>query len=154
MCHPLMTLYDNWHFLVLYTIPLTWETTTLPESAPKVWKSIGEWNRFWVKNSSSFSVPSELNVHKAGVQGRVSSLKWGLKGHRPTLLQHFYGFCIAPICRLASQNWRPDLAAPQLCTLCEHAVLANLPIKLGGSARAVLLSGHGLMSRKRFTGWS
>ena len=31
----------------------------------------------------------------------------------------------------------PRTAAPQLCTLCEHAVLANLvnPIKLGGSAR-------------------
>ena len=31
----------------------------------------------------------------------------------------------------------PRTAAPQLCTLCEHAVFANLvnPIKLGGSAR-------------------
>ena len=31
----------------------------------------------------------------------------------------------------------PGTAVPQLCTLCEHAVLANLvnPIKLGGSAR-------------------
>ena len=34
-------------------------------------------------------------------------------------------------------NQCPRTAAPQLCTLCEHAVLANLvnPIKLGGSAR-------------------
>ena len=50
----------------------------------------------------------------------------------------------------------PRTAAPQLCTLCEHAVIANLkPITLGGSAR---LRGQcprvGVVSHKqrRFTG--
>ena len=35
------------------------------------------------------------------------------------------------------ESQRPGTAAPQLCTLCEHAVLTNLvnPIKLGSSAR-------------------
>ena len=55
----------------------------------------------------------------------------------------------------------PGMAAPQLCTLCEHAVLANLvnPIKMGGSARWrrqcpwVGMVSHNQLERQ-FTGWS
>ena len=64
----------------------------------------------------------------AGFEGAQSPtpivlLVWLLRGHS---LHQF-----------VSLGGSPRTAAPQLCTLCEHAVLANLvnPIKLGGSAR-------------------
>ena len=55
----------------------------------------------------------------------IGVLVWLLRGHR---LQQFVGLG-GSLC--------PRTAAPQLCTLCGHAVLVYLvnPIKLGGSAR-------------------
>ena len=54
----------------------------------------------------------------------------GFEGAQPHAL-------IVVLVWLLGGSQRQRTAAPQLCTLCEHAVLANLvnPIKLGGSAR-------------------
>ena len=70
------------------------------------------------------------------------ALVWLLCGHR---LRQFVGL---------GGSQRPCTAAPQLCTFCEHAVLANLvnPIKFSGwfsrIEGAVPQSGRGFARRK------
>ena len=80
------------------------------------------------KNSRFFGAPPVLKRTHGGVHKGVSpltALAWLLRGH---MLHQFVSL-------VGSQ--RPGTVAPQLCILCEHAVLANLvnPIKLGGSGK-------------------
>ena len=109
-----------------------------------------------------FGAPCALKCTHGGAQGRcppcgrvrrgtapalIVVLVWLLCGHR---LQQFVNL---------GGSQCPCTAASQLCTLCEHAVVANLvnPSELGGSAR---LRGWcprvGMVSRDErwFTGWS
>ena len=85
---------------------------------------------FWSAPCAKTYTRGVMSPHVARFEGAqplalIAVLVWLLRGCR---LHQF-------VCLGESQC--PHTAAPQLCTLCEHAVLANLvnPIKLGGSAR-------------------
>ena len=97
-------------------------------------------------------------VHEGGVP-----LVAGFEGAQPlaliiVLVWLLHGHRLHQFASLGGSQC-PRTAVPQLCTLCEYAVFANLvnTIKLGGSAR---LRGRcpqaGVVSRdeRQFTGWS
>ena len=94
---------------------------------------------FGRKNPRVFGMPPALVFTRAVHEG-VSLPVQGLKGRSPTLIVALvwllHGHKLHQFVSLGGSQC-PHTAAPQLCTLCEHAVLANLvnPIKLGGSAR-------------------
>ena len=76
-----------------------------------------------------------------GMHEGVSPLATGFEGAVPfaliiAIIWLLHGHKLHQFVSLGGSQ-RPRTAAPQLCSLCEHAVLANLvtPIKLDGSAR-------------------
>ena len=96
---------------------------------------------FLEKKSMGFWRAPCAKTYAWGVHKGVSSpLAQSSKGHSPALIA-----ALVWLMRGRGQHQfvslggiqRPRTAALQLCTLCEHAVLANLvnPIKLCGSAR-------------------
>ena len=108
---------------------------------------------FGEKNLCFFGTPPALKRTHGGARGGcppsrqglkpltiIIALTWLLRGRRP----HQFASLGGSQC--------PCTAAPQLCTLCGHAVLANLvnPDKLGGSARlrGGARSGRGFARRK------
>ena len=87
-----------------------------------------------------FGVSPVLKCTHGGAQG-VFPLAVGFEGAQPlalivALVRLLHGHRLRQFVSLGGSQ-RPRTAAPQLCTLCEHAVPANPvnPIKLGGSAR-------------------